>query len=99
IDSTTYSADIALDPARLCIFWDKVHGLPVPPVFPIQHIQVNLTAGYPVGTIPTPITQAILLMVNYLYERRGDEVDMPDMPKAIFYLLDQFKVTFFGGTP
>lgn len=98
IDDTTYSLDIDMEPARLCLFWDKIAQITNPPVLPIQHIQIEFDAGY-TDTIPTPITQAILLMVNYLYERRGDEIAMPDMPKAIFYLLDPFKLTFFGGTP
>jgi hypothetical protein len=94
-----YFCDTDLDPARLAIYWWKVRELPEPPTGRIQHIWFNITCGYPTGTIPVPITQAILLLVNYLFERRGDEVTDTDIPSAIWHLLNPYKIEFFGSTP
>jgi len=103
IDDTVYALDTELDPAQLCIYWNLVNEMTNPPMFPIQHIQIGFTAGYGGTqyneTIPTPITQAILLLVNWLYERRGDEIETPELPIAARYLLDPYRVWYSGGTP
>ena len=96
LGSDAYAIDNNLEPGRLCIYWNEVNAMDTPPQYPLQHIVVNFDAGYD-GDVPTPIKQAIMMAVNYWYERRGDEMDMPEMPKAVYYLLDQYRITFFGS--
>jgi uncharacterized phiE125 gp8 family phage protein len=90
--------DIGLDPARLYLDWSAVRDLVPPIAWPIQHLAITFTAGYGAdgSFVPQPIRNAILLMTAALYERRGDEAET-EMPKAARYLLDPYRIQFFGG--
>lgn len=101
ISNAAYNLDIELDPARFRILWHEVQENFPTVILPIQHVQIEFIAGYGGSeyneAIPNPILQAIYLLTNYLYERRGDEVQMPEIPKAIYYLLDPYRLQSFGG--
>lgn len=94
-----WAVDTSLDPARLCIYWNEVDTADPIIAFPIQHIQITFTAGYEVEPIPVPLTQAILLLTNYWYTRRADDADAPEIPRNVFWLLDQYRVYYTGATP
>ena len=40
----------------------------------LNRVQVNMTIGYPEASIPTPLIQAVRLLVGHLYESRVEEV-------------------------
>jgi uncharacterized phiE125 gp8 family phage protein len=97
LDDTVFAFDASLDPARLCIYWNLVAEMDSPPVFPIQHIQVTFEAGYGEEGIPTPITQAIMILTNYLYSWRGGAEEQAQIPQAVQFLLNPYRVFFTGG--
>lgn len=87
-----YMADLTLEPARLVIGRETVmsDGRTLKSVN-LQHIQVQLVAGYgDATTIPQPIINAILIIVAFLYEHRGDAGG--DIPQAAQWLLDPYRV-------
>ena len=90
LDPGLWSADLALQPARLRIQRQWAYG-------PVRHVQVAFTAGYGDSgdAVPKPITQAILLLTAFLYENRGDAGG--DMPQAAEWLLSPYRIAFFGG--
>jgi hypothetical protein len=99
LTDSTYNLDIALDPARLCIFWNCVAQLESPPVWPIQHIQATFVAAYGDEGIPMPISQAIMILTNYLYMWRGNAKEQAEIPPQVQYLLNPYRIYFTGGTP
>ncbi len=104
VNNTVYNLDTELDPARFHLKWHEViENFPtVDPLRPLQHIAIEFVAGFGGSeyneAIPSPILQAIYLYVAYLYENRGDSgTGTPDMPKAVYYLCDPYRIQSFGG--
>jgi len=94
LDPSTYVVDADLNPAQLrLLYWTEQ----IPVCTPIEHIRVNFDAGY--GTdatnIPMPIINSILVTAAFLYENRGDQGG--DIPMAAQWLLDPYRVQYFGG--
>lgn len=91
-----YLADLDLDPARLRLNWSILSELGTVEQ-PIQHIEVDFTAGYGSdGTkVPPSIISAILQLATFLYERRGD--DGGEMPEFIRSLLWTDRIVTLGG--
>ena len=100
LPSGTWWVDTAPDPAVLKIDWHLVTANADPvPFFPLKHIQVQFDAGYTgAEVVPNPVIQAIYLLINFMYERRGDETNLDSWPKAVKALLDNYRVYFAGGT-
>ena len=42
--------------------------------YALNRVQVNMTIGYPEASVPTPLIQAVRLLVGHLYESRVEEV-------------------------
>ncbi len=64
-------------------------------VVPNDHLQVKFTVGYGDNSgIPAPIITAILMLVAFLYEGRGDVGS--EMPAAITMLLAPYRLIRFG---
>ena len=63
-------------------------------------IQITFVAGYGASPndVPEPIRTAILQVMTYLYENRGD-TDEVKVPQIIAALLNPYKVMRFGNTP
>ena len=93
-----YYTDLAIEPGSLAIgpSTPMTGGLPLHQTR-IQYLQVSMIAGFgdTAAAVPLPIVQAILLTVAFLYEHRGD--DGGDMPRAAEWLLDRYRLVFFGG--
>jgi hypothetical protein len=71
--STDYIADVSTEPARLSL----KNGTTWPTTFlrPVRGIQIQFVAGYgsTAASTPTPIKQAILMLVGQMYSTRGCE--------------------------
>lgn len=92
-----YIPDLALEPPHLIIGEQTpLSGGQNILWTPLQHIQIAMTAGYgdAAEDVPETIRQAILMLVAFLYEHRGDAGG--EMPKAAEWLLDRHKLYFFG---
>jgi uncharacterized phiE125 gp8 family phage protein len=87
-----YAIDIATEPARLAPTYDAAW----PSTRAIENaVIVKFTAGYgSAALVPDAIKSAILLIVGFLYENRGDEGHRT-MPKSINNLLDPYQVIQF----
>ena len=85
----TAGTDYDVDPttARL-----RIH--PGSEVLPNDHIAITFTTGYAAGTIPQPISIAILMLTAFLYENRGDSGG--EMPMAAEMLLTPYRLVTFG---
>lgn len=96
LEPSMYIFDTALEPCRLKLDWQMIEGLTTIN-WPLEHIQIAFVAGYGTGPddIPAPIIHGILLLVAFLYERRGDAGG--DMPLAAERLLAMHRIAFFGG--
>jgi uncharacterized phiE125 gp8 family phage protein len=88
-----YMADLAHSPAKLVIGGNTVlvDGRSLRGTA-LQHLQIEFVAGY--GADPSfldpPVANAVLMMVGYLYEHRGD--DVAGLPMAVEWLLDPYRV-------
>ncbi len=59
----------------------------------INAVEVEYTAGYPAGTVPTPIKQWILLAIGDLYEQRARSAEKPAVPQHFADgLLDTYRI-------
>ena len=59
----------------------------------INAVEVEYTAGYPAGTVPTPIQQWILLAIGDLYEQRARSAEKPAVPQNFADgLLDTYRI-------
>lgn len=59
----------------------------------INAVEVEYTAGYPTGTVPTPIKQWILLATGDLYEQRARSAEKPAVPQNFADgLLDTYRI-------
>lgn len=93
VEGTDYFVDTDLEPGRLRLSWLTM------PRF-LEHIQITFQAGYgPDGTTtPAPLIAAIKLMVAWLYEHRGDNIDAVDHPpRAIDYLITPYRIAWFSA--
>ncbi|HVB67972.1 MAG TPA: head-tail connector protein [Acetobacteraceae bacterium] len=90
---TDYTIDLALEPARLHLDARSLDALGV--ALPIRHLQVSFVTGYPTpAAVPQPIVQAILLLIAFYYEHRGDGGG--EVPAAVETLLWMHRVMFFA---
>ena len=90
-----YRADLLQEPARLAIGADTpLAGGGLVRNTEIENVQITFVAGYgAVATaVPQPIIHAILLIIGFLYEHRGDSDG--DLPKAAEWLLDPYRMMF-----
>lgn len=92
-DLAGYLADLTLAPARLTVGRQTIltDGRTLHEAA-TQHLQVRFVAGYGAlaTAVPKPIVQAILLIVSFLYEHRGDAP--AEMPQAAQWLLDPYRI-------
>lgn len=59
----------------------------------INAIEVEYTAGYAAGLVPTPVKQWILLALGDLYEQRARSADKPEVPRNFADgLLDAYRI-------
>jgi len=68
------------------------------PVAGTQSAQVEFIAGYgdTKDDVPAPLIQAILMVVGYTYEHRGDEADTTSLAMRVGAYLAAYGLTFFG---
>jgi len=94
LDPASYVVDLDLNPAQLRLLY---HTELIPVCEPVEHIRVSFTAGYgdDASDIPMPIINSILVTTAFLYENRGDRGG--EMPMAAQWLLDPYRVQYFGG--
>ena len=88
LTTNDYSSDLTATPGRFLL-----DGAVKPN--PNQGLLVDFVAGY--GNNPEDVPQiirtGILLMTAFLYEHRGDEGEMPNLP---FMLMSPLRLTTFG---
>ena len=89
LDASLYDLDISTEPARLKLL-QGAGG------FPSDHTIVEYVVGYgdSAASIPPPIVHAVMMIVAFLYENRGDE--MVEMPEVARSLLWPYRVYTFG---
>lgn len=90
-----WMADLFQSPARIVIGRDTpLTGGGLTGATEIENVQISFVAGYGTGpaAIPQPIIQAILLLVGFFYEHRGDSGG--EMPAAVERLLDPYRLMF-----
>ena len=92
-----YVADLSLEPALLRFGSDTpLAGGQTLGYTAIENLQVQFTAGYAdASKVPANIKNAIMQMVAYLYENRGDVFE--EMPKTFEWLLDLDRLVFLGN--
>lgn len=68
-----------------------------------EAVTIRFTAGYastadspPVSQVPEPIKRAMVIIINELYENRGDASLEGDIPEAAKALLHPYRVHWFG---
>jgi uncharacterized phiE125 gp8 family phage protein len=69
LDPADYSVDTDSEPGVI-----HFHNRPGD-LFPSGAVRVRFQAGYDAETLPEPIKQAIMLLVNHLYEKRTPVID------------------------
>ena len=69
LDASKYYYDLQTKPARLQ--WVSPPDLYTDA---LNRVRVNMTVGYAEADIPTPLLQAVRLIVGHLYENRVEEV-------------------------
>ena len=88
LTTSDYDADLSTDPARMQL---KKGGRP----FPLERLTITFVAGYGAAAdVPAPIRQAILLLLGFLWENRGDAGG--EMPPAAQHLLWPYRIAGFG---
>ena len=89
LSTTLYDADIISEPARV----SEAYGQTYPATYErFNAVTIEFTAGYAdADTVPAPIKQALLLMIEHDYDNRGDEGHRM-YPKAILRLLDMYRL-------
>lgn len=82
LGTASYSADVLSQPARIAL------QAAAPPVVmrPLNAIEIDFTAGYGDGAdaVPSPLRQALLLLVAHWYERR-EPVTIDGTPLEVPY--------------
>jgi uncharacterized phiE125 gp8 family phage protein len=94
---TGYIADLAVEPCRLRIGADTplIDGRVLRHTN-LEYIQVTMVAGYAEpDDVPANVRNAIMMIVAFLYENRGDAGG--DMPKVAEWLLENDRLQFLGG--
>ncbi|MBT4837928.1 MAG: hypothetical protein HON94_11345 [Methylococcales bacterium] len=88
LSSSLYSLDKESEPARL----NPVYGESWKTTQTQNNaVTIEFTAGYAdADSVPGAIKAAILLLVGFLYENRGDEGHRT-IPKSIYHLVDPYK--------
>jgi len=90
-DASKYAVDTIAQPCRIAPKYGET--------YPQTRAQINAVtlsyvAGYAsAGDVPTPIKQAILLMVGEMYEQR--ETSVKQLPTSVEYLLQPFRIEGF----
>lgn len=69
LGATHYYTDLVSKPARI-----RFVSPPDLYDYALNRVQVNMTIGYTEASIPTPLIQAVRLLVGHLYESRAEEV-------------------------
>lgn len=90
VAGTDYDVDLTMQPGRLFV-------RPQTTSWPQDHVAITFTAGYgdTAAALPASIVNAILLIVAFLYENRGDVGG--DMPTAAKMLLTPYRLVTFGS--
>ena len=90
LDPSCWVADTELEPSRLRLLQGSLNC-------PMRHLAVEFVAGYgdTPASVPPPIRLALLLMVAWLYENRGDSDG--EMPLAAERLMWPCRMVGFGG--
>lgn len=74
-------------------FIEIKNNIDVPSLYPRANaIEIQFVCGYgsDATSTPTPIAQAILLIVGHMYEKREDTISR--LPKASEYMLDPYRI-------
>jgi uncharacterized phiE125 gp8 family phage protein len=85
-----YVAFLASEPAKVTFVAAPADGT--------QYAQIEFVAGYgdTAADVPAPLQQAILMVVGYTYEHRGDEADTGSLAMRVGAYLAAYGLTFFG---
>lgn len=98
LDPSLYLVSTALQPARVRLDWQQVEQLTTV-TWPLEEVQIAFTAGYANDNsndvVPKVIIHALLLMIAFYYEHRGDAGG--EMPAAAERLLWKERLMFFGS--
>jgi uncharacterized phiE125 gp8 family phage protein len=88
--SDQYVAFLAPEPAKITFTAAPADGT--------QYAQIEFAAGYgnTAADVPAPLKQAILMVVGYTYEHRGDEADTSSLAMRVGAYLAAYGLTFFG---
>ncbi|HRI77403.1 MAG TPA: head-tail connector protein [Alphaproteobacteria bacterium] len=88
--ASNYHIDNKATPGRLAL---RMGGTIPLPTKTINGIEIEYTAGYgAAGNVPVLIKQAILRLVAYLYENRGDDGDTAITNTGAGVLLGQYRI-------
>ena len=92
LDPATYQVDTASSPSRLTL---KATVLPPINLRAMNAVAVQFTAGYGdnASDVPAPIVEAILEIVAFLYENRGEAP--AELPLDVLALLAPYRVFHF----
>jgi uncharacterized phiE125 gp8 family phage protein len=93
LDPSIYLIDMTLVPGVIRL--DFGSGAIYMPA--VERFEVEFVAGYGANgsAVPLPIINAILVTTMFLYEHRGDAGG--EIPKAAEWLLNPYRVNYFGG--
>lgn len=93
VSSTRYQADAVSEPGRLVLRYGA--DWPADTLWPNNPIKITFSCGYGLNStdIPTPIRQAMLMMIGHWYENREDTVvgqgftiiNVPQASKSLLY--------------
>jgi|SRR5215472_3681446 len=95
-DPTDYDLNLMVEPGYVAV---KPQLLPQ---IPQQSMQIDFTAGWSnadpgvPADVPATVRHAILILVAWFYENRGD-VDANMLPPAALLLMDQYRLWTFAG--
>lgn len=97
--------ETAMDPAEFIVNTDEEPGIILPAYgkswptftpFPTGAVKVRFEAGYPHGTVPAKVKQAMLLLIGEWYENRENvvvgNVTATELPFAVKSLLSMDRV-------
>jgi uncharacterized phiE125 gp8 family phage protein len=92
LDPATYQVDAASSPARLAL---KANVVPPINTRAMNAVAIEFTAGYgdDASDVPAPIVEAILEIVAFLYENRGEAP--AELPLDILALLAPYRLINF----
>jgi uncharacterized phiE125 gp8 family phage protein len=92
LDASKYQVDGASAPARVAL---KPSTVPPLNLRPLNAVEIDFTAGYgdAPDDVPAPIREAMLEIIAFLYEHRGDAP--AELPASVATLLTSYRIFNF----